>query len=235
MTFHDGRALAPPLLDELLAFSARFVDADRNYLARQFARHAYLVAFRSGGRLVGTVSVDIYPFEHEGRALTVIFTSSTILDDSVRGGKLIQRAGVASYLRGLARAPLRPVYWLFDTFSYKSYLLLARNFVEYWPRGDAATPPATTRLIARLAEDRYGAAWQPERGIVARSPHKRLKEWVAPIPDQLRGDPDVAFFAQRNPGHREGDMLVCLAPLSLANWGRIVARALLPRARPSRR
>jgi hypothetical protein len=45
----------------------------------------------------------------------------------------------------------------------------------------------------------------------------------------------VAFFAQRNPGHREGDMLVCLAPLSLANWGRIVARALLPRARPSRR
>src|ERR1700674_2996708 len=87
MTFHDGRALAPPLLDEFFAFSARFVDADRSYLARQFARHAYVVVFRSGGRLVGTVSVDIYPLEHEGRALTVLFTSGTILDDGrCKGG-----------------------------------------------------------------------------------------------------------------------------------------------------
>jgi len=30
-------------------------------------------------------------------------------------------------------------------------------------------------------------------------------------------DPDARFFDSANPGHRDGDMLVCLVPLSMRN------------------
>ena len=36
-----------------------------------------------------------------------------------------------------------------DTFSYKSYLLLARNLAEYWPRRDRPTPAAIRRVVRR--------------------------------------------------------------------------------------
>jgi hypothetical protein len=39
-------------------------------------------------------------------------------------------------------------------------------------------------------------------------------------------DPALAFFARMNPGHAEGDMLVCLCPLDLANWLSVAARAM---------
>jgi hypothetical protein len=45
--------------------------------------------------------------------------------------------------------------------------------------------------------------------------------------------PDVEFFARANPGHAEGDMLVCLCPLTLRNW-LSVGRKMLERARRHR-
>jgi hypothetical protein len=38
--------------------------------------------------------------------------------------------------------------------------------------------------------------------------------------------PELEFFARANPGHADGDMLVCLCPLSAANWLSVGVRAL---------
>jgi hypothetical protein len=42
----------------------------------------------------------------------------------------------------------------------------------------------------------------------------------------LSGAPDLEFFSHANPGHAEGDMLVCLCPLNMANWLSIGRRSL---------
>jgi hypothetical protein len=39
-------------------------------------------------------------------------------------------------------------------------------------------------------------------------------------------DPNLEFFARANPGHAEGDMLVCLCPLTAANWWSVARKAL---------
>jgi hypothetical protein len=44
-------------------------------------------------------------------------------------------------------------------------------------------------------------------------------------------DPDVSFFQSVNPGHRDGDMLVCLAPLSAQNLLAAICNALRRRPR----
>ncbi|HEX5126843.1 MAG TPA: hypothetical protein VFW00_08885, partial [Rhodocyclaceae bacterium] len=90
--------------------------------------------------LVGMASVDVFPMEFEGRKLAVIYTSHVLLHEAYRGHNLIQRVGFRSFLETRLRYPLRPIYWFFDTFSYKSYLLLPRNFRDYWPRFDRPTP-----------------------------------------------------------------------------------------------
>jgi hypothetical protein len=54
--------------------------------------------------------------------------------------------------------------------------------------------------------------------LVLRSGRERLLETTAPLTDAELADPDIRFFAEANPGHAEGDMLLCLCPLDLKNW-----------------
>jgi len=86
-------------------------------------------------------------------------------------------------------------------------------------------------LIDHLAQNLYGTAWRPDRGIVERSGQKKLKPATAAVDAELLADPHVLFFVTTNPGHQEGDMLVCLCPLTLKNWLFAASRAIRRRFR----
>ncbi len=165
-------------------------------------------------------------FPEVAQTSTILFTSSVVIDEPYRRHNLIQRTGFRVFLRARFRHPFRPIYWFFDTFSYKSYGLLPRNFVEYWPRYDRPTPERQAALIDHLAQKRYGAAWRPGQGIVERSGQKKLKPATAAVEPKLLADPDIRFFVTANPGHQEGDMLVCLCPLTLKNWWYAAGKAI---------
>jgi len=72
---------------------------------------------------------------------------------------------------------------------------------------------------------KIGCPWQPELGIVRRTGHKRLRPETAPLRADYDRDPDLAFYARANPGHAEGDMLVCLCPLTFLNLVTLGMRA----------
>jgi hypothetical protein len=84
-----------------------------------------------------------------------------------------------------------------------------------------------------LASRVYGPAWRPDSGIVVRSGQKRMRETAAPLILARDSDPNLEFFARSNPGHAEGDMLVCLCPLSLGNWVSLVRNLLRRKRRPT--
>ena len=213
--------------DEIWTFIQRFYDTEREYVEELIKHHGSIALFRAAGdgRLVGVTALDVYPASYEGRKVAVIFTSHVMLDEGFRGHNLLQRLGWRTFLRTKARYPFHTVYWFFDSFSYNGYLVLPRNFREYWPRRDRATPEWERGLIDHLALQMYRDAWQPELGIVRHSGHKRLRPETAPLQADYDRDPDLAFYAQANPGHAEGDMLVCLCPLTLRNLVTLGLRA----------
>ena len=55
---------------------------------------------------------------------------------------------------------------------------------------------------------------------------KRLRGTAVPLTPAELADPDIQFFAHSNPGHVEGDMLICLCPMSLSNWMSVGKKAL---------
>jgi hypothetical protein len=221
-------AVSAPTWDEIWRLTQTFYDTERDYAEGKLKEHQRTVLFRSGGQraLVGMVSMDVYPVVFRGRRLAGIYTSHVLLDERHRGHNLIQRVGLRTFLETRLRFPFRPIYWFFDTFSYKSYLLLPRNFREFWPRFDRQTPEREHALMNQLAAQAYGSAWRPAQGIVARSGRKRLRPETAPLEPKLAGTSDLEFYARANPGHADGDMLVCLCPLTAANWLSVGIRAL---------
>ena len=227
-------AIPPASWDEIWALTQEFYDVERDYAEAELRRRQSIAMFRMNGALLGMAAIDVHATEFRGRRLTVISTSHVLIRENWRGRNLIQRLGMRTFLRARLRHPLRPIYWFFDTFSYKSYLLLPRNFRTYWPRHDQPTPEPRAALLDQLATQAYGPAWRPARGLAVRSGQKRLRESAAPLVLRADADPNLQFFARMNPGHAEGDMLVCLCPLTLANWWNVVRKALERRARRGR-
>ncbi|MGZ5041575.1 MAG: hypothetical protein ACXWG1_18800 [Usitatibacter sp.] len=213
--------------DEMWNLIQRFYEAKREDVEELIRHHGSVALFRAAddARLVGIAALDIYPTVFEGRKVAVIFTSHVMLDEAFRGHNLLQRLGWRMFLRTRARYPLLPIYWFFDSFGYKSYLVMPRNFRDFWPRRDHEMPPWERGLMNHLAVQMYRDAWQPELGIVRRTDHKRLRPEAVPLQADYDRDPDLAFYARANPGHAEGDGLVCLCPLSFANLVTLGLRA----------
>ncbi|MGH8181431.1 MAG: hypothetical protein ACRETR_10695 [Steroidobacteraceae bacterium] len=229
ISIRPSRSLSPAELDEIWALTERYVATPRAHYEEKLLALPEVSLWRArDGALVGLAGLDAYPVAWRGWTRTVIFTSSVVTDERFRGRNLVLRTGLQVLLRETLRRPWATAYWFFDTFSYKSYLVLARNLREFWPRRDRATPPDVLAFIDELASKRYGADWNRETGVVRRSGYKRLLPGTAPVDGTISSDPDVSFFEAANPGHREGDMLVCLAPLTarnlLAAIGRLAAR-----------
>jgi hypothetical protein len=230
ITLRRSDSLTPVELDEIWAVTDRYVDTDRSIYEKKLRAVPEVGLWRTrSGTLVGLVSLDVYRVEWEGQTSVVHFTSSVVIEEQFRGRNLVLRTGMRAFVREKIKRPWQPAYWFFDTFSYKSYVLLPHNLTEFWPRRERATPSAVARFIDFLARRRYGDAWSSATGVVTRSGDKRLRPNTAPIESPHLSDPDVAFFETSNPRHRDGDMLVCLVPLSARNLLRPVLKAVMRR------
>jgi hypothetical protein len=225
-TVHATAELTPAQWDEIWILTQEFFDVDRTYAEAELRQRQRIALFRMNGALLGMAAIDVFTETFRQRPHEIISTSHVLLRENWRGRNLLQKLGWRTFLARRLRHPLRPIYWFFDTSSYKSYLLLPRNFREFWPRHDAPTPESCAALMNQLAARIYGPAWRPARGIVVRSGQRRLRETTAPLILARDTDPNLEFFARTNPGHAEGDMLVCLCPLTLSNWFALARRAL---------
>ncbi|MFT3735200.1 MAG: hypothetical protein QM776_09265 [Rhodocyclaceae bacterium] len=222
-------ALSARVLDEVWALTETFYDTPRELAEAKLLKGRGEVALmRAGGELVGMALVEVIVTRAAGgREVVAIFTSQTLIDARYRGRNLLQRLGLRVFLRERWRHPFSELVWFFDTFSYRSYLLLPRNFSVYWPRHDRETPRREQALMDALARQCYGEDWQAARGVVHRSPQRCLRGGVAtPSVDDVMANAHLRFFVERNPEHAAGDMLVCLCPLTLRNWLVLGAKAL---------
>jgi hypothetical protein len=189
-----------------------------------------LVRLRGGdGRLMGIGAVDIFDLTHAQRTVTVIYAGNAAFADETRGQGLVHRIGFRYFIQPKRKHPCRPVYVAFTTFSWRSYLSLTRNFKRSWPRRHEQLPVWEAGLYQQLGVRLLGERYDAADGV-ARNLDRRLRPDIAARPDHLAADPDVRYFTTCNPNYASGDVLLCLAPLSLANWWS-AARRMMPRRR----
>jgi hypothetical protein len=180
-------------------------------------RDVILLHAADGGALEGFSTLDVSTPAIDGQPVVVVFSGDTIISARFRGQTALQRAFFAYVMEVALAHPGRAVWWHLISKGFKTYLLLSRNFAEYWPRFDRPTPPEVERLLAALGRARFGAAFDAARGLVRFTPPgPRLRAGVAPLEAVALQAPDVAFFAARNPGHADGDELQCVGRLDLA-------------------
>jgi len=198
---------------------------------RDLAEKNWVLRILRDGRLVGFTTLQVYAAQRGGQRINIIYSGDTIVAPEAWGAPVLAR-GWISLVRALREERgAEPWYWLLLSSGFRTYRFLPVFWREFWPRRDAKPTADRAALLASLARERFGRFFDPSTGVV-RFPHpQRLRGQLAAIPEGRALCPDVQFFLQRNPGHVDGDELVCLTELSDANLtsaGRRMIRGASP-------
>jgi hypothetical protein len=204
--------------DEIWRFSSQYIEATRDAYEASIRQKSEIVLIRERDVLVGLGAVDLYSLSHEGTPSWIIFVGNTIFAEGYRGHNIVEKTGFLYFLWLRLRHPTHRIYLAYGTFSYKTFLMLSRNFVEYWPHPTQETPEREATLIDHLARRYYGDAWEPARQVMRASAVYNLKGWVAAIDESRKKDPHIQFFLQKNPNYQQGESVFCLVPLHASNW-----------------
>lgn len=185
--------------------------------ARDLAEKNLALLLERDDRLVGFSTLLAYTTNLADQPVNVIYSGDTIVTPEAWGTTALPRAWVAGVEALRAKLPPGKCYWLLLTSGFRTYRFLPVFWREFFPRFDITTPVENQRLLTQLASERFGSEFNPTTGIVRfRRPQKLIAE-LKDIPSGREGDPHVAFFMSRNPGHSNGDELVCLTELCPEN------------------
>jgi hypothetical protein len=231
-------ALTESAIDQMWRLFSRHYEAEgREAFVRSLMEKdtAFLVVDRDSGSVVGFVSVLVIGFER----YRAVHFGDTMLDPDYWGaGKLLGLQVVKWLTRRYLVRPHVPLYLVLISSGYKTYLMMVRNVIEFYPTWRRPTPAWAAEVIEEVARHRYGTAFQRETGVLT-FPYRRkpLLPWVAPVTDDDRKDRDIAYFLRANPRGDRGDELACLGVVDLRmlwrtwwKFGKIVARAMIQRA-----
>jgi hypothetical protein len=198
------------------------------HFARDLAEKHLVLLLESGEGLVGFSTMLAYATTVDGEPVNVIYSGDTIVSPAAWGTMALPRAWVAGVEALRATLPPGRCYWLLLTSGFRTYRFLPVFWHTFFPRFDAATPAETQRLLNQLAKERFGSQFDAEAGVVRLTHPQRLRGQLKEIPPGRKTDRHVEFFLSCNPGHVDGDELVCVTELCHENLTRAGRRMMAP-------
>ncbi|MFN2321542.1 MAG: hypothetical protein ABR510_01100 [Trueperaceae bacterium] len=205
----------------LALMDAHFRGVTDERFAADLADKDLAVVLRAGDALVGFSTLARIDASVGGRPVTAFYSGDTIVRADARGSAALARAWSRHVFADAAAArrddPERRVVWLLISSGYKTYRFLPTFFRRYLPTASGPPDPGDAALAAHLARLRYGERYHAATGVVRLAHPTPLRDGVADVSAARAADPHVAFFVAANPGHADGDELVCLTDVHEAN------------------
>jgi hypothetical protein len=201
-------------------FSGFYENADVPTFLRDLAKKdgAILVRDKETRRICGFTTIKKVPLWDGARRALGVFSGDTVMEPSCWGDRALKDAFTRHLLFLWLTSPGVPLYWLLISKGYKTYMLLANNFVNFHPRPDGPADPKLERLVRAYTDQLFPGKYDEARGILDFGDgSQRLREEVAPITAEMRlHNPFINYFERSNPGWRVGHELPCIAEISIS-------------------
>jgi hypothetical protein len=184
---------------------------------------AILIKKIDDGAIVGFSTIGIIEKEIEQKKCLGIFSGDTVIEKAYWGLPNLQTAFLRFMVTMRIKNPLTNIYWFLISKGYKTYLLMANNWTDYYPRYDQKEDEERKRIVREFSNHFFAGHYDEETGLLNFGEgYQRLKEDVAEITKELKEKyPKIAFFEEVNPTWRKGTELPCIGDIS---WSFILWR-----------
>ena len=215
---------------EMFALFERYYDGTGYArFASDLADKDWVVTLRDeSGALQGFSTLAVYEREFDGGSVRVLFSGDTVVDERHWGQQALAFRWLKLAGEIKAERPQAPLFWFLISKGHRTYRYLSAFSHDFHPAPGRVTPPHTRDLMAFLARDRFGEAYDARAGVLRfQGSSCRLRAGYADVPEAHRRLPEVEFFLAQNPGYAQGDELVCLCELTTANLRPAARRAFV--------
>ena len=170
--------------------------------------------------LVGFSTIYHFYKTYRGAKYSVIYSGDTIVAPEARNSFSLSRNWIKTVKSIGQDDDADKTIWFLITSGYRTYRFLPVFWKNFYPRHDTTTPAEIADLVNHLARERFGCRYDPQTGIVKLENPQWLSEEDASVSSGKMKDPHIAFFDRVNPGHWQGDELVCFTELEDNNLTR---------------
>lgn len=194
-------------------FCQYYGNTDMATFVRDFNKKtgAFLVRRKEDNRMVGFSTLALMDLTMNGRKAKGVFSGDTIIEREYWGGRALQIAFFFFMFRTIMRYPFTPLFWLLISKGYKTYLLMANNFMRYYPNPEGKHPQYQ-ELVQEYSERLFPGCYDAERELLDfGESYQHLHDDVAGITTEMcERYPFIAYFEQANPTWRRGTELPCI-------------------------
>ena len=201
-------------------FSKYYDGISYEVFERDFKQKDRVIIIRShDGIIRGFSTLVCFKISTGKRDAHIIYSGDTIIDKDFWGTSALTIEFLKNIIKEKLKNPFGDVWWFLISKGYKTYLLMAHNFHEFYPRYDRKTPQDKLDIIQALSERFYPGHFEPASGLVLFNgeDHDKLKGFVAPITAEMcERNKHIDFFNKRNPDWALGNELACIGKVSFS-------------------
>lgn len=177
------------------------------------------------GKVVGFSTIMTTDLPVNGRTVRGLFSGDTIIERAYWGARALPFAFFRFLIAEKFRYPFQPIYWFLISKGFKTYLLLANNFFNFYPRHDGGDEHLGD-IVDAYCEQLFPAYYDRDKRILDFGDnYQPLKSDVAEITEQMReANPAIRFFEDSNPEWRRGTELPCVGQFDWSAMFKYVVR-----------
>jgi hypothetical protein len=188
---------------------------------------AFIIRRKIDDAIVGFSTMGIYHMEVDGKKIRGIFSGDTILEKEYWGNRAMNAAFVKRLVLEAIKDPFTPQYWFLISKGYKTFLLLTRNFPDYYPHPEHENPHMK-HIVEAYCDKLFPGKLDRDTMVLDFGEGSNcLKSDVTPISAAQRNETDIAFFEQRNPQWERGTELPCVGRADLVTFFQVIAPQVL--------
>jgi hypothetical protein len=216
----SASALQEGIMKEMFSLFSRYYDGvNWRIFHKDLMSKDWVILFREfkSKKVQGFTSLVFYEHHYLDDIIAIVYSGDTVVHQPYWNSRIVAKSWIRAVM-DLALGTQHPLYWLLISSGFRTYRYLPVFFSHYYPCYNRHTPPHIQVLMNDIAKHLFADQYDRTTGIV------RFREGCTPLinryssfPEIRDQDPHSRFFEQQNPGHSDGDELVCLTEISLDN------------------
>lgn len=199
-------------------FSQYYDNTPLDVFVRDMSRKtgAFMVIRERDQAIVGFSTLTNFNVEVDGRTEACYFSGDTVVDRRYWGTSALRFACFRHIVYKRIRHPLTPLNWYLISMGYRTYMVMANLFPNYYPAVEGENS-RLRKIAAAASEHLFPDHFDRDRMMIHFGPEAcKLKGDVSPITDMERAHPKIAFFEKMNPNWMHGDEMPCVAAVDSA-------------------